>query len=168
MKVSEKCESVSCSVVSNSMTPWTLACQAPLSMEFSRQNTGVCSCSLLWGVILTQGSISGLPHCRQILYHLNHQGRLISSHQKLLELGREYEDPRSLPGENKFNPMWLGVSQVKKVVEKRTSGLYVELTSRVCLFFSFVALEENIALELHLMEMILSSSHPSPQLCPWE
>ena len=28
---------VSCSVVSNSVTPWTVACQAPLSMEFFRQ-----------------------------------------------------------------------------------------------------------------------------------
>ena len=27
----------SCSVVSNSSTPWTVARQAPLSMEFSRQ-----------------------------------------------------------------------------------------------------------------------------------
>ena len=26
------------SVVSNSVTPWTVACQAPLSMEFSRQD----------------------------------------------------------------------------------------------------------------------------------
>ena len=29
--------SVSCSVMSNSATPWTVAHQAPLSMEFSRQ-----------------------------------------------------------------------------------------------------------------------------------
>ena len=29
--------SVSCSVMSDSMTPWTVTCQAPLSMEFSRQ-----------------------------------------------------------------------------------------------------------------------------------
>ena len=28
---------VSCSVVSDSVTPWTVAQQAPLSMEFSRQ-----------------------------------------------------------------------------------------------------------------------------------
>ena len=28
---------VSCSVVSDSATSWTIACQAPLSMEFSRQ-----------------------------------------------------------------------------------------------------------------------------------
>ena len=27
---------VICSVVSTSMTPWTIVCQAPLSMEFSR------------------------------------------------------------------------------------------------------------------------------------
>ena len=31
------CVSVSCSVVSNSATPWTVAHQAPLSMRFSRQ-----------------------------------------------------------------------------------------------------------------------------------
>ena len=27
----------SCSVMSDSVTPWTVACQAPLSMGFSRQ-----------------------------------------------------------------------------------------------------------------------------------
>ena len=31
------CECFSCSAVSNSATPWTVACQAPLFMEFSRQ-----------------------------------------------------------------------------------------------------------------------------------
>ena len=30
-------ESFTCSVVSDSATPWTVACQAPLSMEFSRK-----------------------------------------------------------------------------------------------------------------------------------
>ena len=38
------------------------------------QNTGVGSHSLLHGIILTQGWNLGLLHCRQILYHLNHQG----------------------------------------------------------------------------------------------
>ena len=32
-----KSESVSCSVVSSSVTPWTVARQAPLCMEFCRQ-----------------------------------------------------------------------------------------------------------------------------------
>ena len=38
------------------------------------QNTGVSSLSLLQGSFPTQGYNPGLPHCRQILYHLSHQG----------------------------------------------------------------------------------------------
>ena len=38
------------------------------------KNTGVGSHSLLQGIFLTQGLNSGLTHCRQILYHLSHQG----------------------------------------------------------------------------------------------
>ena len=51
------------------LTPWTVACQARLSMV-----TGVGSCSLLQGIFPTQGSNPGLPHWRRILYHLSHQG----------------------------------------------------------------------------------------------
>ena len=54
--------------------PWTAASQAPLSMGFSRQNTGVGFHSLLQGILPTQGLNPGLPHCRQILSHLSHQG----------------------------------------------------------------------------------------------
>ena len=38
------------------------------------QNTGVGSHCLLQGIFPTQGSNPGLPHCRQILYQLSHQG----------------------------------------------------------------------------------------------
>ena len=38
------------------------------------QNTGVGSFSLLQGIFLTERSNPGLPHCRQILYQLSHQG----------------------------------------------------------------------------------------------
>ena len=38
------------------------------------QNTGVGSLSLLQGIFPTQRSNPGLPHCRQILYQLSHQG----------------------------------------------------------------------------------------------
>ena len=38
------------------------------------QNTGVGNLSLLQGIFQTQGSNPGLPHCRQILYQLNHKG----------------------------------------------------------------------------------------------
>ena len=36
--------------------------------------TGVGCYALLQGIFLTQGSNPGLLHCRQILYHLSHQG----------------------------------------------------------------------------------------------
>ena len=38
------------------------------------KNTGMGSLSLLQGIFQTQGSNPGLQHCRQILYHLSHQG----------------------------------------------------------------------------------------------
>ena len=51
------------------VTPWTIQ-----SMEFSSQNTGVGSHSLLQRIFPTQGSNPGLPHCRRILYQLSHKG----------------------------------------------------------------------------------------------
>ena len=38
------------------------------------KNTGVGCHAILQGIFLTQGSNPGLPHFRQILYHLSHQG----------------------------------------------------------------------------------------------
>ena len=38
------------------------------------KNTGAGNHFLLQGIFPTQGSNSGLPHWRQILYHLSHQG----------------------------------------------------------------------------------------------
>jgi len=38
------------------------------------KNTGVGSLSLHQGIIPTQGSNTGLPNCREILYQLSHQG----------------------------------------------------------------------------------------------
>ena len=38
------------------------------------KNTGVGGHALLWGIFPTQGLNPGLLHCRQILYHLSHQG----------------------------------------------------------------------------------------------
>ena len=42
--------------------------------DFPDKNTGVGCHSLLQIIFLIQGSHSGLPDCRQILYHLSHQG----------------------------------------------------------------------------------------------
>ena len=59
----------------NSEMPWTVARQAPLSMEFSRQV--YWSYSLHYsclGIIPTQGSNPGFLSCRWFLYCLSHQG----------------------------------------------------------------------------------------------
>ena len=52
---------------------WTVTYQAPLSMGIL-QNTGMGHHALLQRIFPTQGSNPGLPHCRQILYCLSHQG----------------------------------------------------------------------------------------------
>ena len=63
-------ESESHSVVSDSLGPHELysPCNSP------GQNTGVDSLSLLQGIFPTQGTNSGLRHCRWILYQLSHKG----------------------------------------------------------------------------------------------
>ena len=55
-------------------TLWTVVCQASLSMGFSRQEYWSGHYSLLQGIFPTQRLNLGLLHCRQILYHLSHQG----------------------------------------------------------------------------------------------
>ena len=62
------------SVFSDSVTPWTVACQAPLSMGFSMQEywSGLpCSPP---GDLPNPGTESRSPAFRKILYHLSHQG----------------------------------------------------------------------------------------------
>ena len=49
------------------VTPWTVACQAPLSMGFPRQDSGVGCHFLLQGIFQTHRLNPCLLHCRQIL-----------------------------------------------------------------------------------------------------
>ena len=62
-------------------TPWTVAYQSSPFTGFSRQEyrSGLPFPSP--GSFLTQGLKPGLPHCRQTLYSLSHQGSLITSWQ---------------------------------------------------------------------------------------
>ena len=43
--------------------------------------------SLLQGIFLTQGSNPGLPHCRQTLYRLSHQGNPVMGKQMAKHTG---------------------------------------------------------------------------------
>ena len=63
---------VSCSVISDSVTPWTVARHVLCPWDFLGKNTGVGCCFLLQGIFPTQGSnlcLLCLLHCRRILYH---------------------------------------------------------------------------------------------------
>ena len=80
--------SVLCSVTQSCpifWTPWTLAHQAPFRpFDTGQSIPGKHSCpgkntemrchALLQGIFPTQGSNPGLPHCRQILHQMSHQG----------------------------------------------------------------------------------------------
>ena len=56
----------SCSVMCDSVTPWTVAYQAPPSMHFPGKGTGVGCRFLLQVIFPTQESNPGLPYCRQM------------------------------------------------------------------------------------------------------
>ena len=68
--LSKSCAVFSHSVVSNSLWPHGLLCP----WDFPGKNTGVDCHFLLQGIFPTQGSNPSLPHYRQMLYHLSHQG----------------------------------------------------------------------------------------------
>ena len=55
-------------------TLWNIACQASLSLGFSRQETAVVCYGFLKGIFRTQRSKQGLLRCRWILYHLSYKG----------------------------------------------------------------------------------------------
>ena len=63
------------SVLSDSLRPhglWAALLSSP--WNFPGKNTGVGCCFLLQDIFPTQGSNLGLPHCKQTLYSLSHQG----------------------------------------------------------------------------------------------
>ena len=79
-------ESLVTSAVSDSVTSWTVACQAPLSMGFSRQESwSGLPCPLL-GIFLIQRFNLHLLHCRQILYHWATGEALLLSSNKVKQI----------------------------------------------------------------------------------
>ena len=82
------CRRCVCSVAQSSLTLCDpMDCSLPgssVSGDSPGKNTGVGCQALLQGLFPTQGSNPGLPHCRQILYRLSHQGSPRDDHQVLL------------------------------------------------------------------------------------
>ena len=95
-------ESVSCSVMSESLQPH--GSRLLYLWNFPGKPTGVDSHPLLQGIFLIQGSNPGLLHCRQILYHLGHQGN-INPPQHLQYQGCQKPEQPSL-----FSHLWQNYS----------------------------------------------------------
>ena len=70
------------SVVSDSLWPHGLKLtRLPCSWDFPGKSTGVGCHFLLQRIFSTEGSNPGLPHCRQMLHCLSHQGsHILSKH----------------------------------------------------------------------------------------
>ena len=69
------CGPVDCSPPDRPLWPW----------DFPGKNSGVSGHFLLQGIFPTQGWNPGLLHCRQIIYHLSHQGSPFYSGQQCRE-----------------------------------------------------------------------------------
>ena len=67
------------------------------SWDSPGKNPGEGCHFLLQGIFLTQGSNPGLPHCRQTVYHLSHQGLLQWSKEDQKTLLRRCSDFALLP-----------------------------------------------------------------------
>ena len=73
------------------VTPWIIACQTPLSMEFSRQE--------YWrglGIFPSKRSNLALLHCRQTLCPLSHQGSRIGT-EALFGIEHKKKVPQDRP-----------------------------------------------------------------------
>ena len=92
-------------------SPWTVACQAPLSMETGK-NTGVGCHLLLWGNLSDRSNLCVLHllHWQMVFLPLSHQGNQNQLH--IWERSR-HSDPSAGA---QASPLWLQVStQIKQV-----------------------------------------------------
>ena len=92
------------------VVPWTIVCQVPLSMEFSRQKYGVRCHFLLQGIFPTQGSNLHFFHCRWI-FTAEARGKQSSYHFTCAEtahtrIGRRCKQVQSFTGTLDEDGLW--------------------------------------------------------------
>ena len=76
----KSCALLPCSAMSDCLRPHGLYARLLCPWGFSRQEPGVGCHALHQGIFPTLGLNPGLLHCRQILYHLSHQGSPLKSY----------------------------------------------------------------------------------------
>ena len=115
----EGIESESLSVMSDSLQPRGLygLWNSP------GQNTGVDSLSFPQGTFPTQGSNLGLPHCRRIVYQLNHKGNpegimLSEINQRERQILHDFTYKWNLKNKTKLTDTEWWLSEVKGLGER--------------------------------------------------
>ena len=118
--------------MSNSLRPHGL--QPPRLLhpwDFSGKSTGVGCYFLLQGVFPTQGSNLGLPHCRQMLYHLSQQGSSTPFRYDLNQTPYDYtvEVRNRFKGLDDRAPeeLWM---EIHDVVQEAEEGGFTSLTCK--------------------------------------
>ena len=118
-------ESESHSAVSNSLQPHGL--YSPWNSP--GQNTGVGSLSFLQGIFPTQGSNSGLPHGRQILYLLSHHGSPRILEWVACPFSRGSSWPRNWIGVSAIQEPWTMNFQMFKLVLEKAEEPEIKLST---------------------------------------
>ena len=80
-------------------TPWTIALSLLCPWNSPGRTTGMDCHFILQRIFLTLGSNPGLLHCRQILYHLSHQGMIhfaTRERKKSLKIFHKYDQDSPL------------------------------------------------------------------------
>ena len=77
------------------MSPALQVDSLPTEIPGKPINIGLSCHALLQGIFPTQGSNPGLPHCRQILYHLSHQGSPRTLAWVAYPFSRRFSQPRN-------------------------------------------------------------------------
>ena len=111
----KKCQCVSHSVVSDSLRPHGLQ-PARLLCPWNSpgKNTGVGGHFLFQGIFPTQGWNPGLPHCRQILYRLSNQAKVVLHYSKYTAI---------IPPTNTLECLCVKVSGTKLGIKKENKDI---------------------------------------------
>ena len=120
-------------------TPWNVAYSLLCPWDFPGKSTGVGCHFLLQGIFPTQGLNSGLPHCKQMFYHLSHQGRCFFD--KLISLINWKLHVRNFPDTYPSN--------------QSLKSLFLTLYYNLNLSFDFTSADKNLIYVLLLEKSIL-------------
>ena len=115
--------------------------------DFPTRNTGMGCHALLQGIFPTQGSNPSLPHCRQVLYRLSHQG---SPSQLLKWVAYPFSRGPSQP-------------RIRTRISCIAGRFFTSWATREVLMFIEVCVKVCSKMSNSLLSHNPSNSYPSPQ-----